>query len=89
MKGMEIIERAEGIVEDYLSLIEVLAATKQFQAESQSRLVCRCPSCKSARSRTLLWVGSMREAPAPAEASQPSATSNVLEHYSEEIALDS
>jgi len=89
MKGTDIIERAVGIVEDYLSLIEVLAATKQFQAESQSRLVCRCPSCKSSRSRTLLWVASIREARAPAEAPQAPAASNVVEHFSEEIALDS
>jgi len=72
-----------------LVTIEVLAATKQFQAESQSRLVCRCPSCGSSRSKTLLWVASIREARAPAEAPQASAASNVVEHFSEEIALDS
>jgi hypothetical protein len=61
MNGTDIVEDATEVVETYLSLIETLAAAKQFQAESRSRLVCRCPSCGSARSQALLWVRSMRE----------------------------
>lgn len=61
MRDTDIVEDATEVVEIYLSLIETLAAAKQFQAESRSRLVCNCPGCKSARSDVLLWVKWMRE----------------------------
>jgi hypothetical protein len=88
VKENEIIEQAEEVAASYLSLIELLAETKQFQASNHSRLVCRCPGCKSMRTRTLMWTRAMREAPAPAGEPLDYEYETALEHTSEGIALD-
>jgi hypothetical protein len=84
----DIFKQAEEVAASYLSLIEFLAETKQFQADNHSRLVCRCPGCKAVRSRTLSWARAMREAPAPTGDLQEYEYEAELEHTSEGIALD-
>jgi hypothetical protein len=67
MELLSVVEQASEVVDDCLSLIEELTETKQFQAESKSRLVCRCPACTSNRSNVLAWTRAMRSAGADTE----------------------
>ena len=60
MERLSVVEQAGDVVDDCLALIEELTETKQFQAESKSRLVCRCPACTSTRSNVLAWTRAMR-----------------------------
>lgn len=65
LNGYDIVEQARNVIEDYLSLVELLAAIKQFQADNFSPLICRCQTCRRIHSRTLAWVRLMRAGPPP------------------------
>ncbi|HXH22291.1 MAG TPA: hypothetical protein VNN10_09685 [Dehalococcoidia bacterium] len=85
---MDILEQAEQVAASYLSLVELLAESKTFQANNQSRLVCRCPGCLASRARTLMWTRAMREAPAPASDLPSQEYAATVEHASQGIASD-
>jgi hypothetical protein len=68
MNDYNILNTVADLVDRRLSVMEALQESRKFQIEARSRLVCRCPSCRSENEVNLAWLRSIRDSsqkPAP------------------------
>jgi hypothetical protein len=71
METYDIINEAAALVDNQLELLQALYLAKQTLADGSSRRVCRCGSCKSHRSITLAWLGTLLGTPEATETAEP------------------
>jgi hypothetical protein len=57
----DIFEDATSVVDNHLELLQALHEVKKLRMDARSRLICRCPTCRSEAEETLAWIGSIRQ----------------------------
>ena len=60
MNDYDIMSEASDLVDCKLAMLEALQESRKFQIDTRSRIVCRCPSCRSANEKDLAWLHQMR-----------------------------
>jgi len=61
LNDYDIVNEAGLVVENRLELLQDLFELKKIQMDIRSRLVCRCPTCRSEQEHTLAWLHSVHE----------------------------
>ncbi|HLF76387.1 MAG TPA: hypothetical protein VJB57_02765 [Dehalococcoidia bacterium] len=60
LKKYDVLKEAGTLVDSHLELLQALYEVKKVRMDAKSRLICRCPACRSEQESTLAWIGGFR-----------------------------